>query len=170
MSYLDYEVNKRDLWVLIWPGMVVLCVSQIYWTMEVQNSLMTRMPSTMEVLHEKLMNQILEMVELVKGSNDEKSVKKKTVLNKILHPSGHLTKQNRTTLNALITLDVHAMDVVKLLINRKIINETDFEWLAQLRYYWEDDVFVRIIYTTVNYAYEYIGNCSRLVITPLTDR
>lgn len=62
------------------------------------------------------------------------------------------------------------MDVVKLLINRKIINETDFEWLAQLRYYWEDDVFVRIIYTTVNYAYEYIGNCSRLVITPLTDR
>lgn len=91
-------------------------------------------------------------------------------MNKILHPSGHLTKQNRTTLNALITLDVHAMDVVKLLINRKIINETDFEWLAQLRYYWEDDVFVRIIYTTVNYAYEYIGNCSRLVITPLTDR
>lgn len=68
MSYLDYEVNKRDLWVRIWPGMVVLCVSQIYWTMEVQNSLMTRMPSTMEVLHEKLMNQILEMVELVKGS------------------------------------------------------------------------------------------------------
>lgn len=62
------------------------------------------------------------------------------------------------------------MDVVKLLINRRIINETDFEWLAQLRYYWEDDVFVRIIYTTVNYAYEYIGNCSRLVITPLTDR
>lgn len=62
------------------------------------------------------------------------------------------------------------MDVVKLLIDRKIINEMDFEWLAQLRYYWEDDVFVRIIYTTVNYAYEYIGNCSRLVITPLTDR
>lgn len=62
------------------------------------------------------------------------------------------------------------MDVVKLLIEKKIINETDFEWLAQLRYYWEDDVFVRIIYTTVNYAYEYIGNCSRLVITPLTDR
>lgn len=73
-------------------------------------------------------------------------------------------------MNALITIDVHAMDVVKSLIKKKITNEADFEWLAQLRYYWEDDVFVRIIYTSVNYAYEYIGNCARLVITPLTDR
>ncbi|XP_076756861.1 dynein heavy chain at 62B [Xylocopa sonorina] len=149
MSYLDYEVTKRVVWVRIWPGMVVLCVSQIYWSMEVQNSLMTHIPSTTETLHAKLRSQILEMVELVRGS---------------------LSKQNRTTLNALITLDVHAMDVVKSLIDQKIVNETDFEWLAQLRYYWEDDVFVRIIYTSVAYAYEYIGNCPRLVITPLTDR
>lgn len=68
MSYLDYEVNKRNVWVLIWPGMVVLCVAQIYWSMEVQNSLMTRIASTMETLHKKLRNQILDMVELVKGS------------------------------------------------------------------------------------------------------
>ncbi|XP_053982803.1 dynein axonemal heavy chain 7 [Hylaeus volcanicus] len=149
MSYLDYEVNQRVVWVRIWPGMVVLCVSQIYWSMQVQNALMTHIPSTIEALYKKLQSQILEMVELVRG---------------------HLSKQNRTTLNALITLDVHAMDVVKSLIDNKITNEMDFEWLAQLRYYWEDDVFVRIIYTTVSYAYEYIGNCSRLVITPLTDR
>nr|XP_033342927.1 dynein heavy chain 12, axonemal isoform X1 [Megalopta genalis]XP_033342928.1 dynein heavy chain 12, axonemal isoform X2 [Megalopta genalis] len=149
MSYRDYEVNLRPVWVRIWPGMVVLCVSQIYWSIEVQNSLMTHMLSTMETLYDKLMKQILEMVNLVRGQ---------------------LTKQNRTTLNALITLDVHAMDVVKSLIDKKITNETDFDWLSQLRYYWEDDVFVRIIYTTVSYAYEYLGNTPRLVITPLTDR
>lgn len=62
------------------------------------------------------------------------------------------------------------MDVVKSLIEKQITDEIDFEWLAQLRYYWEDDVYVRIMYSTIKYAYEYIGNSSRLVITPLTDR
>lgn len=70
MSYLDYEINKRVVWVRIWPGMVVLCVSQIYWSMEVQNSLMTHIPSTMEALHVKLKSQILEMVDLVRGIRD----------------------------------------------------------------------------------------------------
>ncbi|KAK2581073.1 hypothetical protein KPH14_006115 [Odynerus spinipes] len=149
MSYLDYEENERVVWVRIWPGMIVLCVGQIYWSMEVQSSLLTRIPSNMVELWDKLHQQILDMVDLVKGQ---------------------LTKQNRITLNALITIDVHAMDIVKMLIDKQIMDEKDFEWLAQLRYYWEDDVFVRIIHATIAYAYEYIGNTPRLVITPLTDR
>ncbi|KAH0950381.1 hypothetical protein HN011_009494 [Eciton burchellii] len=148
LSYLDYETSERVIWLFNWPGMVVLCVSQIYWSLEVENCLIDHAVFALELLHEKLKAQILKLVDLVRGQ---------------------LSKQNRTTLNALITIDVHNMDIVQSLFEKQINNTMDFEWLAQLRYYWEDDVYVRLIYSTVKYAYEYIGNCPRLVITPLTD-
>lgn len=75
------------------------------------------------------------------------------------------------TLNALIVVDVHAKDVVETLWRAGVEDKASFEWIMQLRFYWEDDnCYSRCIQTVFPYGYEYLGNTGRLVITPLTDK
>ena len=76
---------------------------------------------------------------------------------------GTLTTHNRITLGALVVIDVHARDVVAELDRKAISSAYDFNWLAQLRYYWQNQkAFVSIINAHVGYAYEYLGNTTRL--------
>uniref|UniRef100_A0A8C4ZUY6 Dynein, axonemal, heavy chain 6 n=1 Tax=Gadus morhua TaxID=8049 RepID=A0A8C4ZUY6_GADMO len=84
---------------------------------------------------------------------------------------GQLPRLHRDIITALITVDVHARDIVTDLVRQKVA--LDFEWQRQLRYYWDvelDNCMATMALSTYVYGYEYLGACPRLVITPLTDR
>jgi dynein heavy chain len=71
----------------------------------------------------------------------------------------------------MIVMDVHNRDVMYKLGEAQIKKISDFDWQSQLRYYWiNNNSYVRIINAELAFAYEYLGNSSRLVITQLTDR
>jgi dynein heavy chain len=74
---------------------------------------------------------------------------------------------------SLITLEVHARDVIEKLAKAGCSSTNDFEWVSQLRFYWDrelNDCVVKQVLSVFMYGYEYQGNNGRLVITPLTDR
>ncbi|EDS43082.1 dynein-1-beta heavy chain [Culex quinquefasciatus] len=150
-SYESYTTSVRHEWVLLWPGQCVQSISCAFWTLEVTLCFDSTDPlDALDEYRETCKTQISHIVDLVRGK---------------------LALQNRITLGALIVLDVHARDVLMDLIVKKTSKADDFDWLAQLRYYMEDkNLSTRMINSTLAYGYEYLGNTSRLVITPLTDR
>eukprot|EP00392_Amoebophrya_sp_AT5.2_P006221 g6231.t1 len=107
----------------------------------------------------------------------------KQILDLVMLVRGGLTKAQRTSIGALVVLDVHAKDVVEKFVEEGVNDEEAFEWISQLRYYWEhneehagyetsqnrSNLWVKCVQTEFPYGYEYLGNSFRLVITPLTD-
>ena len=68
---------------------------------------------------------------------------------------------------------MHARDIIDTFVRDSVLDEREFAWESQLRFYWDrdkDDVLIRQCSGQFDYGYEYQGLNGRLVITPLTDR
>jgi hypothetical protein len=148
---LSHHKNSRYAWLKKWQGQCILVCSQLSWTMLVEDRL--KLIKQMKDLKEELTVLLEEIVKMIRGD---------------------LTAIERTTLTALITLEVHNLDIVSELITQRCNTLNDFDWLSQLRYYVstsnDKNVTVEMVMTKLDYGFEYLGNSTRLVITPLTDR
>nr|CAD7455963.1 unnamed protein product [Timema tahoe] len=153
---LRKNLNKRDKWIKDWPGQLCITSSQIQWTTD----------CTRTLLQCKMMEAKKPLKKLRRKQNQVLSKFSEAV-------RGTLTKQQRLKIVALVTLEIHARDVIDKMYKANCMDVSAFEWLSQLRFYWDrdiDDCIVRQTNTYFVYGYEYLGNSGRLVITPLTDR
>nr|XP_020476144.1 LOW QUALITY PROTEIN: dynein heavy chain 2, axonemal [Monopterus albus] len=158
---LKRMLGQRDKWVRDWPGQMLITASQIQWTAAVTKALITSKEradqSALKSMKKKQVSMLQCYSEMIRGN---------------------LSKVLRLKIVALVTVEVHARDVIDKLAKAGCHDVNAFEWLCQLRLYWEkyalredeEDCIIRQTNTRFNYGYEYLGNSGRLVITPLTDR
>ncbi|XP_040003149.1 dynein heavy chain 6, axonemal [Xiphias gladius] len=151
----DYQMKSREEWVVAGhPSQVVLTVSQMMWCRD--------MDACLEGNHDHFAT--LQEFELT-------NFDRLNALAALVR--GQLPTLHRNIITALITIDVHARDIVTDLVRQKVDTRSNFEWQRQLRYYWDldlDNCVATMALSTYIYGYEYLGACPRLVITPLTDR
>eukprot|EP00924_Labyrinthula_sp_SR-Ha-C_P016869 maker-scaffold_6-snap-gene-17.26-mRNA-1 protein AED:0.02 eAED:0.02 QI:0/0/0/1/0.75/0.6/5/0/4681 len=186
-STLLSQKLKKDKWIRMNPGQLLITIGTIVWTEmcgksieAVQN---TGKKKGLKTALKKQVNYLTKLSEFVRGK---------------------LSKVERLKVVALITMEIHNRDVIQKMILSKVSTLDDFNWLSQLRFSWERSlhpakatsvheeipqgsvsskshqqenimpsapgVIVRQTNQTIEYSYEYQGNNGRLVITPLTDR
>ncbi|KAL0488326.1 dynein heavy chain [Acrasis kona] len=146
----DYENMPRDEFIKTTVAQVVWTVNQIFWCREVTRCLTSANPiKEMQMFLETSKHQLNELAAMTRSE---------------------LTSTQRKVIQTLIIIEVHARDVVEQMIADGVSSVTDFGWLKQLRYYWENNCMVRQSNSEFTYGFEYGGIQSRLVITPLTDR
>ncbi|ESP05087.1 hypothetical protein LOTGIDRAFT_151884 [Lottia gigantea] len=83
----------------------------------------------------------------------------------------------RKKLESLITELVHQRDVTRTLIKNKVDSQKSFDWLSQMRFYFDpknhdvlQQLSIQMANAKFNYGFEYLGVQDKLVQTPLTDR
>ncbi|KAG8148176.1 hypothetical protein E2320_022465 [Naja naja] len=117
---LKKMLTKRDKWVKEWPGQMVITASQIQWTTDVSKCLATCKErgdkKYLKVMKKKQVSMLNKYSEAIRGT---------------------LTKIMRLKIVALVTVEVHARDVIEKLYKSGLLDVTSFEWLSQLRLYWE---------------------------------
>ena len=151
-AIFHYANSERVDWIKTYQGMVGLAGSQVWWTSEVE-----------DVFKKIKSGNKLAMKNYLKNLGDR--------LDKlVIEVRTDLSSNDRKKINTQI---IHARDVVDRFVRDSIMDEAEFEWESQLRFYWDknsDELLVRQCNGVFDYGYEYMGLNGRLVITPLTDR
>ncbi|CAJ0844040.1 15230_t:CDS:1, partial [Entrophospora sp. SA101] len=149
-------------WIEKYPTQLVVVASQIIWTQSVEKAL-----STMEQTDR---NDIAPLNNALNCCLRALDLLADTVLQ-------DLPTTQRKKCEHLVTEIVHQRDLLRQLIKSKTSSPKDFEWLYQMRFYFNsslEDPLVRLTIRMANaqfyYGYEYLGIPDRLVQTPLTDR
>lgn len=151
----------RSVWIREVPSQAGLCISMVLWTQTVSQALAASDLASLSAGLEKGLQDLISLTQ------------------------SEPRPLTRKLCESLILLDVHNAHVVRHLVASGVATEDDFDWLAQLRFYAEQttvdkdaldpdeghfDIVASMAVARLPYDYEFLGDCSRLVLTPLTDR
>ncbi|KAK3866515.1 hypothetical protein Pcinc_027959 [Petrolisthes cinctipes] len=153
------DTNTYLQWCDKYQAQLVVLAAQISWSEEVESGLVAAANGDNGVLQQTL-NQVEATLNVLADS--------------VLQEQPLL---RRKKLEHLISEFVHKRTVTRNLIKNKITNPKSFDWLCQMRFYFDPkqndplkQLSIHMANAKFNYGFEYLGVQDRLVQTPLTDR
>lgn len=120
-SLADYENSQREEWLTRWASQIVLTVSQTMWCRDVT----------------EILEGDFDRLEAL-ADFEKQSFKNLNKLAQLVRQE--LPELLRMSLVSLITIDVHARDIITEMVRIKVNDSANFEWVKQQRYYWDTEI------------------------------
>lgn len=116
----DYGHNRRirTEWTMEYQGMVILGANQVWWTAEVENVFFKIKKGNHRAMKEYLLQLNKQLDDLV------------------IKVRENLSRNDRMKFRTIVTIDVHARDIIENFVRDSIADAQEFEWESQLRFYW----------------------------------
>lgn len=152
------RINVPDYmaWLDKYQAQIVSLAAQILWSESVELALNSSNPLAL--------SEVLESVEQTLNVLADSVLQEQPAL-------------RRKKLEHLITEFVHKRDVTRYLIMKEVSSNKSFDWLKQMRFYFDPrqpDILhhlsIQMANAKFSYGFEYLGVQEKLVQTPLTDR
>ena len=116
------KTSKKEKWVADWPGQLLITAGQILWTTECEKGLAAVEkgdPLGLKTTKKKWIQMLNKYSDMVRAG---------------------MNAQDRSKTVAVVTIEVHARDVIDNLMKRGTANKHEFDWISQLRLAWEKDI------------------------------
>jgi dynein heavy chain len=130
-SVAAYPGKPRDQWLFDWPCQIALVASQIFWCQEVEQAIADAAgggsggsggggkapdPHALRKYNEFQVAQLTRLIEVTRTA---------------------LSRSDRQKVMNMVTIDAHGRDVVAALADAGVARGDCFEWMSQLRLYWD---------------------------------
>ena len=153
------DTTSYMAWCDKYQAQLVVLAAQISWSEDIEAAL-----AAMANGDSTLMNKTLTQVETTLTVLADSVLQEQPAL-------------RRKKLEHLVNEFVHKRTVTRNLIKNKINNPKSFDWLCQMRFYFDPkqndplkQLSIHMANAKFNYGFEYLGVQDKLVQTPLTDR
>lgn len=121
-AFKNYTENVADWLAKGWASQAVLAVSQLVWCQKIGECFSRKALKELGSYLAVCELQLKDCVKLIRQT---------------------IPKLQQITISSLIVLYVHSNDILESLIANKVTSETSFEWISQLRYYYDSFSTVR---------------------------
>ncbi|XP_061172861.1 cytoplasmic dynein 1 heavy chain 1-like isoform X1 [Saccostrea echinata] len=157
------DANQYLEWIDKYQAQLVVLASQVSWSESVQTAL-SGIASSKNPTDLTSLTDVLQVVD-----NTLNVLADSVLLNQ--------PPVRRKKMEHLITELVHQRDVTRTLVKNKVNSPKCFDWLCQMRFYFDpknpdvlQQLSIQMANAKFNYGFEYLGVQDKLVQTPLTDR